>query len=437
MLCRMRRREPTARHRARGALVAAVVLAALAAACAGGSTGTEVRSKVRRAPIDRSTTAATVLSNSQLATDLYRALARRGGNFVFSPYTISLALAEVAAGARGVTALQLAGTQHQQPGQDLPSGLNTLGQQIASRAGDRQNTVRQGQVSIDVPVSLWGQLDTLVEQPFLDELARWYGTGIRLVDFRSDPGSARTQVNNWMAQESSSQFDAVVPPGHVTEATRLLMTAGAFIAAPWDQRFDASRTRQTTFHLLDGSTTDVTTMSISSPEGLLYASGDGWQAVMLPFLGRQLAMVLVVPDAGRFHAVESQLDGARFQSVLEAVQPLPIDLEMPRFQFSTRLTLDPLLRAGGLTSLFDPATSQLPGITGDEALWVDHFEDDAFISADEEGMEASAPTAVRPAPPMPAARTTLRIDRPFVVAVVDRASGEPLLFGRIVDPTAS
>jgi serpin B len=109
---------------------------------------------------------------------------------------------------------------------------------------------------------------------------------------------------------------------------------------------------------------------------------------------------------------------------------------MPRFQFSTRVTLDPLLRAGGLTTLFDPAKAQLPGITGDEALWVDQFDEDAFVSADEEGMEASAPTAVRPPPVMPPARTTLRIDRPFLVAVVDRASGEPLLFGRVVDPTA-
>ncbi len=45
-------------------------------------------------------------------------------------------------------------------------------------------------MSIDLPISLWGQLDTLVKAPFLDDLARWFGTGMRLVDFRSDPGAA-------------------------------------------------------------------------------------------------------------------------------------------------------------------------------------------------------------------------------------------------------
>jgi serpin B len=430
----MPRIEPVPRRRRRRALVAAGVVAALAAACAGGATGTEVRSHVRRAPIDRSTTAATVASNTALATDVYRSLTRRGGNFVFSPYVISLALAEVAAGATGITALELAATQHQAKGQDLPSGLNTLAQQLATRAGDRENDVREGQVSIDLPVSLWGQLDTLVKQPFLDRLARWYGTGLRLVDFRSDPGAARTAVNNWMRDQSSSQFEAIVAPGQVTEATRLLMTAGAFLTAPWDQRFDATRTRQSTFRLLDGGTTVVTTMSITSPEGLSYARGDGWQAVMLPYLGRQLAMVLIVPDAGRFDTVQSSLDGTSFEAVLAALRPTSIELEMPRFQFSTPLTLDTLLRANGLGSLFDPARAKLPGITGDEALWVSHFDEEAFVSADEEGMQASAPTAVRPASAAAPPTVSLTIDRPFIVSVIDRASGEPLLFGRVVNP---
>ncbi len=221
-----------------------------------------------------------MLSNSQLATDLYRQLARQDQNFVFSPYAVSSALAEVASGATGITALQ-AGRHPAPAGRTTTcqSGLNTLAQQIATRDGDRQNDVRQGQVTIEIPVALWGQLDTLVEPPFLDELARWFGTGMRLVDFRSDPDSARTAINNWMARPD------LVPVrrrwwarARSSEATRLLMTAGASIAAPWDERFDASRTRQAPFHLLDGRTEVATTMSITSPQGLLYAKGPGWQS---------------------------------------------------------------------------------------------------------------------------------------------------------------
>jgi serpin B len=411
-----------------------VAVGVLLAACSSASTGTQLQSDAPRAPVDRSTTAATALANSDLAVDLYHQLARQGGNFVFSPLTISVGLAELAGGASGVTALQIASVQHQRPGVDLRSGLNTILQQVDSRAGDRQNDVRQGQVSLQLPVMLWGQLDTQISPTFLDSLSRWFGSGMRMVDFRSDPGSARRAVNDWMSDQTSAEFGDIVGHGEIDEGTELTATAAAFVTAPWDQRFDAARTRQTTFHLIGGETQDATSMSITSTRGLFYAKGDGWQAVMLPYLGRQLAMVLLVPDRARFAAVTAGLDGAGFQRVLASLAPTSIDLEMPRFQFATTLPLEPLLVAAGAPSLFDENTAKLPGITADAPLWLSAFDEQAFVSADEEGMQASAPTDVHPGPPPPPPAVHLVVDRPFVVAVVDRASGEPILFGQVADP---
>ena len=89
------------------------------------------------------------------------------------------------------------------------SGLNTLAQQIASRDGDRQNDVRQGHVTIEIPVALWGQQDTQVEPPFLVAAGP-------LVRHRHAPGrlplrprlGPRPPINDWMADQTSDQFDA-------------------------------------------------------------------------------------------------------------------------------------------------------------------------------------------------------------------------------------
>jgi serpin B len=422
-----------ARRRARHG-VGALVLAVLLAACTGSPTGTEIQATTPRAPIDRSTLSSIVAANSQLAADVYRQLARDHQNFSFSPYAISIALAQVGAGATGATASQLASVQHEASTRTLQSGLNTLALQVASRGGDRQSDVRQGHISVQIPIALWGQLQTQIKQPYLAQLSRWFGTGMRMVDYRSDPGAARIAINNWVGDQTSNLFDEIVPPGQITDATRLVMTAGAVISAPWDQRFDATQTRQAPFHLSDGSTEDVTTMSITSPVGLLYAKGSHWQAVMLPYLGRQLAMVVIVPDAGQLGAVEGQLDGVQMQNVIDQLRPTSLALEMPRFQLSTQLDLKGLVSALGAPSLFDPNQASLPGITADEDLAVSEFDEQSFISADEEGTQASAPTAVRNGPPAPPPTVTLDIDRPFLVAVVDRASGEPLQLGRVVDP---
>ena len=411
-----------------------LALGLAAAACSSTSAGTEQQVSANRAPMQRATTATTVAANSQLATDLYHQLAAREQNFSFSPYAASIALAQVGAGAAGATATQLTVVQHVGDQHQLEAGLNTLMQQVASRDGDRQNDTRQGHVTVQIPIAVWGQLDTHVSQPFLNQLARWFGAGMHLVDFRSDPDAAGGTINTWMADQTANQLTRVVPTGQTTQATRLITAAGTYIAAPWDQRFDVSRTRQDTFHLLNGSTQDATTMSLTAARGLLYDRGPGWQAVMVPYLGRQLAMVLIIPDQGSFASYESHLDGPALQAVLEGLAPTPLNLEMPRFQVSTNVDLRSALTALGATSLFDPASAQLPGITTDEPLSQAAADQVSYLSADEEGSQASAPTAVVAQPPATPATVSLRVDRPFLVTVVDRASGEPLLLGRIVTP---
>jgi serpin B len=402
--------------------VGLLVLAALLAACSGSSTGTEIRADTPRAQIDRSTLGGIVEANSQLATDLYAQLARDHQNFTFSPFAISLALGQIGVGAAGVTATQLDAVQHVSSQSQLQSGLNSLSLQVDSRSGDRQSDVRQGHISVQIPVSLWGQLQTQIKMPFLAQLSRWFGTGMRMVDYRSDPGSARTAINNWVSDQSSSLFDEIIPPGQISDATRLVLTSAAVISAPWDQRFDATRTRQAPFQLTSGRTEDVTTMSITSPVGLLYAKGSDWQAVMLPYLGRQLAMVVIVPNSGQLGTVEDHLDGVQLQAILDQLQPTPLELEMPRFELSTRLDLNQVVSALGAPSLFDVNQAALPGVTADENLAVSNFDEQSFVSADEEGTQASAPTAVRNGRPTSPPTTSLDIDRPFLVAVAVASS---------------
>ena len=63
--------------------------------------------------IDRSI----VQSNNQFAIDLYQELRKTPGNLVFSPYSISTALAMAYAGARSTTAAQIAEVMHFPPDQ--------------------------------------------------------------------------------------------------------------------------------------------------------------------------------------------------------------------------------------------------------------------------------------------------------------------------------
>jgi serpin B len=422
----------------RARVIAAILLAGALglASCSSTSTGTEVRSHEARDPVDRQAVAPTVLANSSLGTDLYRALAGRNQNFAFSPYGVAVVLAMAGAGAEGSTADQLDTVQHVTPDMDLDAGLNALDQMLDERSGEQTSDVRKGKVALELPAVLWGQKDTRFEQPFLDTLARSFGTGVRVVDFRSDPNSSRDAINAWIRDQTKGTIEELVPRGAITDTTRLVATEAVALQAPWDIPFDASRTTQAPFTLHDGGTTRATMMRVAAPSGLLYAKGDGWRAAGLPYLGRQLEMVVLVPEAGRFDEVESKLDGPELQRVVGILRASSLDLQMPRFAFTTSGDLDDPISEIGAPAAFVVGQADFTGITTDEALAISEFPHQAFLSADEEGTEASATTVIpSKAPAQPVTTTSLLVDRPFIVMIVDRGTNEPLFLGRVMNPT--
>ena len=439
-ICRADLHERHARgmRRPRALVVAATlsVGAIVAGACGGPSTGTEVRSHEPRDDPQPSAVPATVAANAALGAALYRPLAARAGNFVFSPFGVSLGLAMAQAGAGGTTAEQLNTVQHVVAGQDLPSGLNTLMQVLADLNGDQQNELRKGRITLQTPDALWGQKDTRFEEPFLASLARSFGTGMRVVDFRSDPEAARHAMNSWVSGQTQGNITELVPRGVITETTRLEATAAAYLQAPWDQRFDLGRSTPTPFTRPDGQTVSAIMMELRAPTGLLYSKEVGWQAVEIPYLGRKLAMVVIIPDAGQLGEFEGRLDGPLLQHIVRSLAPKALDLHLPRFGFTTQGELDDPLSQIGAPSAFTASEADFSGMTANEALWISGFSHQAFLSADEEGTEASAVTIVPAQPPVVTANlTAVTANRPFIVMVVDRATSEPLFLGRVTDPT--
>ncbi|HEY5154048.1 MAG TPA: serpin family protein, partial [Acidimicrobiales bacterium] len=248
---------------------------------------------------------------------------------------------------------------------------------------------------------------------------------------------ARHAMNSWVASQTKGKIAELVPRGVITESTRLEATAAAYLEAPWDQRFDLSRSRPGPFQRPDGQTVSATMMELRAATGVLYGKDAGWQAVELPYLGRQLGMIVIIPDAGHLAEVEARLDGTLLQRIVQSLAPTALDLHLPRFGFTTQGELDDPLSEIGAPTPFISGEADFSGITADEALWIAGFSHQAFLSADEEGTESSAVTIVpAQAAPPPAKLTAVTADRPFLVMVIDRTTDEPLFLGRVVDPTS-
>ena len=392
-------------------------------------------SDVRRAPGALQELPAVVAAVQAFTADLYAAAAAEGtDNLVLSPYSVAIALAMTRNGALGRTGREMDDVLHA-PGIDsLNGGMNELTRRIDSRA--REHELPDGEtaeVAVSVASSLWGQQDLTWEQEFLDVLAREYGAGMRLVDYVGDAENARGLINAWTADRTGDKIPELVPEGVLDNLTRLVLVNAIHFKAPWDTPFEEERT--VAFHLADGTQTEIEMVS-QHLRGAGYAHGNGWAAVQVPYLGRELAMTVVLADD--LAELEDRLDG-ELLATLTKDRPAAggVNLTMPRWDFRTRLDLKALLSQLGMPTAFDAEAAELEGMTTAEAdLHLTHVLHEATITVDEDGTEAAAATGVvvgvTSAPPEPPAEVVL--DRPFLFVVHDVETGTPLFVGRVTDP---
>jgi len=100
---------------------------------------------------------------------------------------------------------------------------------------------------------------------------------------------------------------------------------------------------------------------------LLYASGSGWQAVELPYVGDQLAMDIILPkDLAAFGAT---LDSKAWDAIVKALAEHPVDLSLPRFSTETKTDLASTLSAMGMPDAFT-GKADFTGITTEEPIQI-------------------------------------------------------------------
>jgi len=356
-------------------------------------------------------------------------------NLAVSPLSIRLALAMAYAGAEGDTAAQMAEVLgYDLPGDRLHAAFNALDLAIEDRTatlpgpGDTER-----HIEIAIANALWGQAGFPVEQGFLDALALNYGTGLRVLDFAAAAEQARQTINAWVAGETNERIPELLAPGVITRETLLVLTNTVYLLADWAFPFDSAATADGDFTRLGGSAVTVPFMHQSLNAG--YAVGDGWQAVDLAYAGDEVAMLLVVPDEGRY--VEAEAEAATlFQEARSSLVPGDVRLSLPRFEFRTQASLPEALRSLGMVDAFDGGRADFSGISSEGGLYISDVIHEVFVSVNEAGTEAAAATAVVMLRGATVAPVELSVDRPFLFWLYDRPTGSVLFMGRVLDPSA-
>lgn len=371
--------------------------------------------------------------NNAFALELYQSLRSQDGNLIYSPYSISLALAMTYAGARGETESEMAQTLRFLPQDKLHAALNALDLELARRG--ETSSKDETPLQLNIANAVWAEQTFPFLQDYLDVLAENYGAGVRLADFINQYETVRKEINSWVSNETNDKIEDLLPEGVLKPSTRMVLVNAIYFKADWLTPFEPNNTHDAPFHLLDGSDVQVKMMS-ESLFGIPYAQGDGYQAVSLPYQGETAVMDIIVPDEGRFEEFESALDIQKLNEILGGMQTSGgMELELPKFSFTTDFGLKDQLTAMGMPDAFDPDRADFSGMTGKKELYIDNVLHKAFVAVDEKGTEAAAATAViMEVTSVMLPDVTVTIDRPFIFMIRDLPSRQILFAGRVLNP---
>jgi serpin B len=423
--------------RRRCAAALAITLASGCSTAEGPVTVEEARSqKARVAAPDVPAADATALAdgNAAFAMALYRQVEAGRPNLVFSPVSVSTALAMTFAGARGQTEQQMAAALHfTLPQERLHPAMNALTAALAGRGAGKMGADGKP-FRLRIVNSTWAQKGFAMVPAFLDVLAESYGAGVNLLDFMRAAEPSRQTINRWVSQETEERIKNLIPEGMVGPDTRLVLTNAVYFNAAWRTAFDA-HTSNGPFTRPDGSTVDVPMMSLETHVPAATVPGLG-VAVALPYQDERLSMLVVLPEPGALADVEHRLAADGFHAVDAALTEQAVLLSMPRFKFETPIDLKDALGALGMPVAFSDA-ADFSGISAAGGLTIGDVIHKAFIAVAEKGTEAAAATAVTIRPTSAAQGLAVRVDRPFLFFVRDTETGAILFLGRVSDPSAA
>jgi serine protease inhibitor len=460
-----------------------------------------------------------VRATNGLGIALYKALdeEQKGKNLFVSPFSITVALAMLAEGARDETLAELKHALQLPPNTpltDLHADLQTLLERYRDGGSNADPTLRERSTALRkrldavnaeikrkqgdplskelvedihqllsavdrfelrVASALWVERTHPLVRAFVRTLDESYGTGsVNALDIVADPEAARLRINGWVAEQTERRIQDLIPPGVITELTRLVLANAVFFRGEWADPFDANYTRDDDFLLAGGDRVSSRLMYDSSRASVPYAAfhgdgsvfatplqvpseeakrpptypgDDGFTMIELPYRGGELAMLAIAPRSPNgLPRLESLLDAASLASWVGHLQPRKVDTAMLSFEQRGTCELSRALKAVGVRRAFNLDRAQFGGITADpdpmKALFLADVHHRACLKVHEKGTEAAAATLGRygsrfgvggkmiPFTPV------FRADRPFLFLIRDTKSGAILFLGRMVDPRA-
>ena len=161
------------------------------------------------------------------------------------------------------------------------------------------------------------------------------------------------QVNSWVEKITTGLIKEILPAGSIGNTTGLVLGNALYFKGAWTEKFDASKTKDDKFHLLDGSSVQAPFMTTTKKQYLL--SSDSLKVLKLPYQQggdkRQFSMYILLPEAqdGLSNLANKLSTEPEFMEKHIPTQKVPVgQFKLPKFKISFGFEASNFLKGLGL-----------------------------------------------------------------------------------------
>uniref|UniRef100_A0A8C3QXW0 Leukocyte elastase inhibitor n=1 Tax=Cyanoderma ruficeps TaxID=181631 RepID=A0A8C3QXW0_9PASS len=367
---------------------------------------------------------------TEFCLDLYKKLNRSAEdtNIVFSPMSISVALALIHLGAKNNTAAQIEEEGHlnHKVFQELLLQLQDLGEKYV----------------LTLANNLFIQQGFELLQQFLTCSKELYGAMLQTVDFHGAVEAARRQINAWVESETQGKIKELFAPGVIDVHALLVLVNVIYFKASWEHKFEEEKTVQRDFKLNQNRRKPVQMMYQKGKFKFGYIEEVGAQILELPYSQKSLSMIILLPGDvadGSVSGLEQIESTITYENLMlwassEYMFETTVEVYLPRFKLEGTFNLNEVLQEMGMTDIFTESKVDLSAMTPAKSLVLSNVVHKAYVEVNEEGTVAAAGTGatiVRRSLPL---TEVFMANHPFLFFIRHNTTNTMIFLGKLCSP---
>lgn len=336
-------------------------------------------------------------------------------NVLVSPDSVETALAMLEVGASGDTLEEMETV--------LGGGMNRA-EFCSYLAGMNDRLEGSDKIIFRQSNSIWARENLMkVKDSFLQQNKNYFDSEFYVAPFNNETVS---DINKWVYNNTRNMIRKVIDA--LYDDDRMVLVNTTVFEGKWEVPFESVQDGK--FTNSRGTAEKATMLNELGPCN--YFKLNGAKCFERRYKGGEISFVGILPPVGTaVDAFVQGMNGSDFTSAWKNRNRSYVKLTMPEFKYDYGTDLETVLQDMGMKKTFS-MTADFSGM-GEPSVMVDRVIHKTHIELDRNGTKAAAATAViaKEGSVYIDDPIEIRMDRPFVYALVDTRTGIPLFIGTV------